>query len=474
MVWELGLRSRLLVATGVTLIITALPHAPAKAADLGGDCCADLEERVAELEATTVRKGNKKVTIELYGDTNKNILIWDDGVEANTYFEDNGYKTSRFGFRGKGKIGGDWSGGYRLEVEVRVARSRNLDQFDDNNADDPLGSLNVRHSYIYLASKKYGEFRLGLSSTAKDDITKDTNVAGAIIDTMHSDFFFNNFFFLRSKRVAPNAGSISNIRWQDIERCYSSSSAVFDCSTRRNQILWQTPKWFGSSEGNGLWFNAGYGEDDIWSVSARYKEDWQVWKVGAGVAFEKFTDELVNNGGGGAPFQGWRQDLDEWGGEASIMHKPTGLFTQFAFTTSEDNSSNAHGVFTGKHLPTEFAWDVSVGIQKKWWELGNTTFWGGFTRVQDAVGFGLTAPRGAGLVAAGRFPGIDFTTEATATEVEKWYLALDQEVIPGAMNIYLGYQHITGELDLVDAALDPVSAPFHDFDLVFSGARIYF
>ena len=34
---------------------------PAKAADLGGDCCADLEERVAELEATTARKGNKKV-----------------------------------------------------------------------------------------------------------------------------------------------------------------------------------------------------------------------------------------------------------------------------------------------------------------------------------------------------------------------------------------------------------------------------
>jgi hypothetical protein len=40
---------------------------PASAADLGGDCCADLEERVAELEATRVRKGNKKVKLELYG-----------------------------------------------------------------------------------------------------------------------------------------------------------------------------------------------------------------------------------------------------------------------------------------------------------------------------------------------------------------------------------------------------------------------
>ena len=33
----------------------------ASAADLGGNCCADLEERIAELEATTARKGNRKV-----------------------------------------------------------------------------------------------------------------------------------------------------------------------------------------------------------------------------------------------------------------------------------------------------------------------------------------------------------------------------------------------------------------------------
>jgi len=54
MVWGLGLRSRLLVATGAALLTGAYAHAPAKAADFGGDCCSDLEDRVAELEATTV------------------------------------------------------------------------------------------------------------------------------------------------------------------------------------------------------------------------------------------------------------------------------------------------------------------------------------------------------------------------------------------------------------------------------------
>ena len=33
---------------------------PALSADLGGDCCTDLEERVAELEATTARKATAK------------------------------------------------------------------------------------------------------------------------------------------------------------------------------------------------------------------------------------------------------------------------------------------------------------------------------------------------------------------------------------------------------------------------------
>ena len=43
----------------------------AKAADLGGNCCADLEERVAELEATTARKGNRKVSLTVSGWVNE-------------------------------------------------------------------------------------------------------------------------------------------------------------------------------------------------------------------------------------------------------------------------------------------------------------------------------------------------------------------------------------------------------------------
>ena len=67
----LSLRHHALVATAAAALMGAFSHLPVEAADLGGDCCADLEERVAELEATTVRKGNKKVKVELYGRMNR-------------------------------------------------------------------------------------------------------------------------------------------------------------------------------------------------------------------------------------------------------------------------------------------------------------------------------------------------------------------------------------------------------------------
>ena len=54
----------------------------ANAADLGGNCCADLEERIAELEATTARKGNRKVSLTVSGWVGQQMTFWDDGFES--------------------------------------------------------------------------------------------------------------------------------------------------------------------------------------------------------------------------------------------------------------------------------------------------------------------------------------------------------------------------------------------------------
>ncbi len=42
------------------------------------------------------------------------------------------------------------------------------------------------------------------------------------------------------------------------------------------------------------------------------------------------------------------------------------------------------------------------------------------------------------------------------------------------MHVYAVYQHLTPEVDLVDSSLNSVRAPLDDFDLFYTGARIYF
>lgn len=104
----------------------------ANAADLGGDCCADLEERVAELEATTARKGNRKVSLTISGYVNQAILIWDDGDESDAYVVGNSNDDlSMFRFEGEAKINSRWTAGYLVEIEVGHDPSSDVSQESD-------------------------------------------------------------------------------------------------------------------------------------------------------------------------------------------------------------------------------------------------------------------------------------------------------------------------------------------------------
>ena len=107
---------------------------PAAAADLGGDCCADLEERIAELEATTARKGNRKVSLTVSGWVNEAVFFWDDGNERNVYVGTNFIEQSRFRFLGEAKINADWSAGYILEIGVAGYPSNQWNQAGPGSA----------------------------------------------------------------------------------------------------------------------------------------------------------------------------------------------------------------------------------------------------------------------------------------------------------------------------------------------------
>ena len=129
-------RIAIAAALGMTLGGFVMSSHPAKAADLGGDCCADLEERVAELEATTVRKGNKKVSVTLSGWVVKYADWWDDGVESNFYVGDKHTTlSSHFQISGSATIAPGWSGGYTISVETQGRQRRwRCNQFNDDTS----------------------------------------------------------------------------------------------------------------------------------------------------------------------------------------------------------------------------------------------------------------------------------------------------------------------------------------------------
>ena len=121
-----------LVAAG--LLMGGLSAGSASAADLGGNCCADLEERIAELEATTARKGNRKVSLTVSGWVGEQVMYWDDGSEQNTYVTGLGSTlASHFKFTGQATISPGWSAGYVIHVEAMDSNSLTLNQFSQHN-----------------------------------------------------------------------------------------------------------------------------------------------------------------------------------------------------------------------------------------------------------------------------------------------------------------------------------------------------
>ena len=131
----------------------------AYAADLGGDCCADLEERIAELEATTVRKGNRKVSLTISGWVNQAVFAWDDGVESNAYVGTNSLEQDRFRFVGEAKIVDGWSAGYTLEIGLWGADSKQFSQSSAGGSNS--NQLTDRRASWFLKSKELGKVTVG-------------------------------------------------------------------------------------------------------------------------------------------------------------------------------------------------------------------------------------------------------------------------------------------------------------------------
>ena len=427
-------RTSLYALAAAGLLVGGLPATGASAADLGGNCCADLEERIAELEATTARKGNRKVSLTISGWVAEEATFWDDGEESNIYVHSIGTTlSSHFKMTGQATIAPGWTAGYVIHVETNSGETFALNQDNDDGNGPGLGLL---QSYWFINSERLGKVSVGLLSQASDNTAILVDGSGSLVPANWVIFDGASFFTL-------NNGVRTGNTWGQIGHCVHIGAGIAaDCNgVPWNAVRYDTPTFAGFSA------SADWGEDDFWDVAARYAGEFGGFKVAVAAAYSHQSDDnarpLFKTRGG--------LDSDYFQIGAYAQHVATGIWVYGAYG-HEDNGSVGVGA-ARVALNDGDMWYFKAGLRRRWHELGHTVLYGEYGQHDDMVDPALYVP--AAITADSEFT--------------RWGLGVVQEIDAAAMSIWLKYRHHEGDLTLGGAKTD-----FDDIHFVGVGALINF
>jgi predicted porin len=402
----------------------------AQAADLGGNCCADLEERVAELEATTARKGNRKVSLEVSGHVHESILLWDDGFDDGAYIVTSNFSRTRFRFKGSAKINADWSAGFLIEIGLRQPGTSGVAGADQSSlgSKGTLGrsGMDIRHQALYVKSKAMGTVWLGHTSMAVDGIA-DICLGCPISSTHESSLGYAGF---RTRYV----GGVFGPDWS----ATGVGNNVASNGARRQLIRYISPTIAGFVLSADTGLDEDADDDARWTVALRYAGEFGAVRVAGGIGYHE------------------EDNLDGWGGSLSAQHTPTGLFIAGSYGEQTDDTIGGAGT-----RDTTSGWSVVAGVAGKWSSLGKTTLWGRYGEYDGRTVFG------AEFFTAGGAP---IGTADGHGDTEVISFGINQKIDAAAMEIYASYYLATGEVTNTAGA----SVDIEDLQAVMLGARIRF
>jgi Gram-negative porin len=415
----------------------------ASAADLGGNCCADLEERIAELEATTARKGNRKVSLTVSGWVGQQVTWWDDGAESNVYVHDLGSTLgSHVKFTGQATILPGWTAGYVLHLEAIGSDSLTDNQRTVDGKDALTGTANgvgTLQSFWFIKSDQLGKVSVGKQSDAADNSAILVDGSGSLVPANWVAFDVNSFGIRTKSGGFVNqtgaAGNVGSLTWGGAY-CQNGGGAWGDCAgVPRNTVRYDSPTFAGFS------VSASWGEDDIWAVTTRYAGEWHDFKVAAVASYFESADEGLNQAGG-VVFNNNTQQYFQTAGY--IEHTPTGLFIYGAY---------GHDTYEDDHLGQSETWYLKGGIRQRWNPLGHTILYGEYLHAHGTDAFSQSALSDIG---------------ATEDSTSVWGLGVVQEIDAAAMSIWVKYRH----LDYDDNNNEGIA--YENFDYVGMGALINF
>src|SRR5262245_9424813 len=290
--WKSTSSLALLAAAG---LFVGMPSA--KAADLGGDCCADLEERVAELEATTARKGNRRVSLTISGQVSTMLMAWHDGGSSfggplnkgsnshDVFISDNTMAGGTFlQFAGNARINPNLTAGFQVVLALcGGARNHQVSQNDDDapqatcfvggGADARGGDTTIVMTLAnwYLDHKSLGRLTVGRINTSTAGIsTIDLGGAGVIANASIG-YTQRGFNLIDSDFDTLLAGTWNNV---------PGGGTINGASLSRANAIQYTSPTYGGFSVSGSW-----GENDLWDVALRYAGEMGGFRVAAGVGF---------------------------------------------------------------------------------------------------------------------------------------------------------------------------------------------
>lgn len=412
---------------------------PTGAADLGGHCCADLEERVAELEATTARKGNRKVKLTISGYVAQELSWWDDGGEDNVYLHGLGpTQATHVKLNGEAQISPGWNAGYLMRIQNLQDNPFGRDGTSAiNQANDNFSQgLNPQMSYWYLQSKSLGTVNVGKLAPAAKSAAMFTDKSGTqVIDNYTFLDGFPQFVIRSGDDLAP-----ASLTWGQLAFCYSQNVPLGgDCDGLvMNAVRYDTPVFAGFSA------SASWGEDDDVQFAGRYAGEVSGFKLLFGVGYSQSTDEKLTVPVASIVHK--ESNYFQAGGYAE--HLATGLFVHGAYGY-EDNSST---VLAGGVTPADGEhWYAKAGMRKKWTPLGATVVYGNFGQYIDQIG--------PAALALG----------VTSSEITQVGGGLVQEIDAAAMSIWLAYRDQSADITAPGAI-----GPLDDLRTISTGAMINF
>jgi outer membrane autotransporter protein len=438
------------------------------------DCCADLRERVAELEATTVRRGNPGLKMSFAGTVSHAILSWDDGARSDAYVVGNDNDGSSFEIVGEVEHINNslWSAGYVLEVGMLTSQSSEVNQLDARGGDV---TLEVNESHMWVRNDPLGQVSWGFigGSDRVDDPTEFDLSETRVVAFSGVEDVGGNFFIRRAG--TKGIGGLTPVVWADLIDHLPGVDGPL--------VRYDLP----TTRGLGGWAEAGRDGGPIWEFVLSYGDPATLEEEEEAEEEPRVPPPPLIKGlqiAGAISHFGIAGDEDlpdnrNVSGSASVLHEASGLNFTFAggrriYTQSVELNDGT----LGKPQDASFYYIKPGLLLNHLIEAGHTAFYAEHGKWHDFLGRNADAETVAGLV--GLFSEEEVCAFGQAclvsgSEATIWGFGVVQKIDSAEMELYIGFRHYKADIALTDDAGAKIpSVALDDFMTVMTGAVIEF